>query len=105
MNIHLSEIESKEIVKGYKAKFVHTENITLAFWEVEANAILPSHSHFHEQTSQVLEGKFQLTIRGISKNYEVGEIVVIPSNAIHEGKAITDCKLMDIFCPVREDYL
>ncbi|NVO04318.1 MAG: cupin domain-containing protein [Bacteroidetes bacterium] len=105
MSMHLSEIESKEIIEGYKAKFVHTKTITLAFWEVDENAVLPSHSHFHEQTSQVLEGQFQLTIDGFSKIYEPGEIVVIPSNAVHEGKAITNCKLLDIFSPVREDYL
>jgi len=105
MKYNLSDIESKEIVKGYKAKFVHSKNSTLAFWEVEKDAILPTHSHIHEQTSQVLEGKFHLTIDGDTQIYEPGIIVIIPSNAVHEGKAITDCKLLDVFCPVREDYL
>ena len=35
---------------------------------------------------------------------EAGEIVCIPSNQWHYGKAITDCVLMDVFTPVREEY-
>ena len=57
-----------------------------------------------EQISQVLEGKFELTINGESKVYEPGGVVIIPSNIPHGGAAITDCKLLDIFSPVREDY-
>jgi len=36
---------------------------------------------------------------------KAGDIAVIPSNAIHSGQAITDCQLLDVFSPVREDYL
>ncbi|QQS31263.1 MAG: cupin domain-containing protein [Sphingobacteriales bacterium] len=100
----LSEIEPKEIIKGYTARFVHTDCITIAFWEVKIGAVLPSHSHLHEQTTQVLEGKFELTVDGKTEVYEPGMIAVIPSNVVHGGKALTFCKLMDVFCPVREDY-
>ena len=33
-----------------------------------------------------------------------GMIATIPSHAVHSGKAITKCELIDTFCPVREDY-
>jgi len=45
-----------------------------------------------------------MTCNGITKRYGPGEILTIPSNVEHSGKAITKCKLTDIFCPVREDY-
>jgi quercetin dioxygenase-like cupin family protein len=38
------------------------------------------------------------------KMIEPGFIIVIPSNAKHQGKSITDCQLIDLFYPVREDY-
>lgn len=100
----IAQIEPKEIVKGYTARFIHTEQMTIAFWEVEAGAVMPMHHHFHEQTSQVLEGKFELTINGTPKIYEPGFVAIIPSNVTHGGVAITACKLLDVFCPVREDY-
>jgi len=102
--IDLSKIDQREIIKGYKVRFVHTANATLPFWEVEKGAILPMHSHIHEQTTQVLEGKYELTIGGETKIYTNGFVAVIPSNVTHGGVALTDCKLFDIFCPVREDY-
>ncbi|MEO6547842.1 MAG: cupin domain-containing protein [Ferruginibacter sp.] len=100
----IDQIEPKEIVKGYTARFIHTENMTIAFWEVEAGAVMPLHHHIHEQTSQVLEGTFELVIGGETRLYEPGTVAIIPSNIPHSGTAITACKLMDIFSPPREDY-
>lgn len=105
MTIDISKIQQKEIIKGFKARFIHTEQSTMAFWEVEKGASLPVHAHIHEQTTVVLEGKFELTIDGETKIYEPGLVAVIPSNISHSGVALTDCKLLDVFSPVREDYL
>lgn len=102
--IDVSTIQQKEIVKGYKARFIHTKTTTLAFWEVEKGAVMPQHSHIHEQISQVIEGKFELTIGSETKIYEPGLVAVIPSSVVHGGRALTSCKLLDIFSPVREDY-
>ncbi|MEO5891503.1 MAG: cupin domain-containing protein [Ferruginibacter sp.] len=100
----IAQIQPKEIVKGYRARFIHTENMTIAFWEVDAGAVMPLHQHLHEQTSQVLEGRFELTVAGEVNIYEPGFIAIIPSHVPHSGIALTDCKLLDIFSPVREDY-
>jgi quercetin dioxygenase-like cupin family protein len=88
----------------FKAKFVHTENFTLGYWDVEEGAILPMHTHFHEQVTQVLEGKFESTIGEKTKIYEKEQLAVIPPNVVHGGKTLTKYKIFDMFCPVREDY-
>ncbi|MFV5693500.1 cupin domain-containing protein [Flavobacterium sp. LT1R49] len=102
--IEVDTLTQNEIKEGFKARFVHTENLTLGYWDVEEGAILPMHAHFHEQVTQVLEGKFELTIGEDTKIYEKGQLAVIPPNMVHGGKALTKCKIFDIFCPVREDY-
>jgi quercetin dioxygenase-like cupin family protein len=102
--VDISKIEPKEIIKGFKGKFIHTENTTLAFWEVEKGASIPLHSLTHEQTTQVVEGKFKLTVDDEAKIYENGLVAVIPSNVVHGGVAVSNCKLFDVFSPVREDY-
>lgn len=102
--IDISKIEEKEIMEGFTGRFIHSEYSTQAFWEVKKGAVLPVHSHIHEQTTQVLEGKMELTIDGETNVYEKGFVVVIPSNVEHSGVALTDCKIFDTFSPVREDY-
>ena len=102
--IDVASIIPKTIVAGFDARFIHTASMTLSFLDVKAGAALPAHSHIHEQVSHVLEGRFQLTIEGEPIEFGPGTVVVIPSNAIHSGLAITDCKILDVFNPVREDY-
>ncbi len=102
--IELSSVVCKEIVPGYLAKFIHTGNMTFSFLDVKAAAALPEHSHPHEQVTQVLEGEFELTVEGKPFRLLPGTVFVIPSNIKHAGLAITDCKLLDVFNPVREDY-
>ena len=102
--ISLNEITPKTIIQGFHGKFVHTESTTLSFWDIEAGHDLPEHSHHHEQTTLVLEGTFQLTLDGEVFTLETNQLVNIPSNSVHSGTAVSDCKVMDVFCPVREDY-
>lgn len=98
------DISPKEIVPGFFARFIHTQNNTISFWEVKAGSTLPLHSHMHEQSSFVLEGVFEMTIGGETQTLAPGLFALIPPHVPHMGTAITDCKLLDIFSPVREDY-
>ena len=104
MDIKLSEVPSKEIMPGFHGKLIHTEHMTLAYWDVEEGAEVPEHSHMNEQVMQVLEGRFQFTVDGHTKEYGPGELVPIPPHVPHSGKALTPCRLMDIFSPAREEY-
>ncbi len=102
--VKLDTIQPKEVVPGYMARFIHTPHMTFSYLSVKAGAALPEHSHPHEQVAHVLKGEFQLTLAGDPIRFGPGEVVVIPSNAPHSGLAITDCELLDVFTPVREDY-
>ena len=104
MGLNIKNIESREIFPGFHGKLIHTQQMSLAYWDVEAGSEVPEHSHVHEQLMQVLEGRFQFTLNGVSAECEAGDVIVIPPHAKHSGKALTDCKIMDIFSPVREDY-
>ena len=102
-SIDINKLHQFELIPGFKARFVYTENVTISYWEVKKGSQLPEHHH-HEQLSQVAEGTFHLTIDGWLNIMEEGKVAIIPSNAVHSGQAITDCRIMDIFNPVREDY-
>ncbi len=104
MSLSLDKIVSKEVMPGYHGKLVHTKNMTLVFWDVEKDAKVPEHHHVHEQIMHVMEGEFEFTLDGKTKIYSPGAIVPIASHVAHSGKALTPCKLMDVFSPAREEY-
>jgi len=99
-----TDIPTKEIAPGYFSKLIHTSANTINFIDVKAGIALPLHKHMHEQYSFVLEGKFELTVDGIPQILDPGMFAIIPSNVMHGGTAVTDCRLIDIFSPAREDY-
>ncbi|PLX66829.1 MAG: cupin domain-containing protein [Denitrovibrio sp.] len=102
--VNMNEIKTKNIIEGAEAKMVHTDGMTLSQWSFKAGTKLPEHSHFHEQMTKLISGKFEMTVDGVTKILEKTDIVVIPPNAVHSGIAITDCELVDVFHPARDDY-
>ena len=102
--IDLDKVTKKEIVPGFEGKFIHTNNMTVVYWNIQAGSQLPEHSHHNEQITTIIEGEFVLTSEGETRNVKPGDVAVFPSNVKHSGKALTDCYIMDVFYPVREDY-
>ncbi|OUS03426.1 cupin [Flavobacteriales bacterium 33_180_T64] len=100
----ISNIPQKELLPGIKARFVHTKNNTIGYVELNAGALLPEHSHIHEQTTQVIEGQLELTVEGVTHTLNPGQVLIIPSNLAHSAKALSFCRVTDVFSPVREDY-
>jgi quercetin dioxygenase-like cupin family protein len=98
------ELIEKELIPGFHVQFVHSERMTFAYWAIDAGAAFPEHSHHHEQVVHVLEGTFELTIGGEPQIVRPGVVGIIPGNVRHSGRAITACRVLDVFCPVREDY-
>ena len=89
---------------GFRARFAHTDRMTYAYWTITAGALLPEHAHPHEQVSNMIRGRFEMTLEGETQTMEPGSVVIIPAGAKHSGRALTDRSIVDIFVPVREDY-
>lgn len=100
----LNEEEGRELLPGFSGKFVHTDTMTIAHWEIKAGSVLPLHDHVHEQVVNMIEGELEMTIGGETCVMKAGQTYAIASAIPHEGKALTDCKVIDVFTPSREDY-
>jgi len=50
-------------------------------------------------------GDYEFVVDGVTQVLRPGSVSVIPPNAVHSGRALTDCRILDVFCPVREDYI
>ena len=98
------DLPAQEVFPGIQGKLVHTEHCTIADFRIAVGTRLPEHHHPHEQTSTVLEGQFEFTVGGETRTCGPGDVAVIPGGVPHSGVALTDCRIIDVFAPVREDY-
>ena len=63
------------------------------------------HAHPHEQVSYIAKGSFAFTLNGETKVVSVGDSIYIPSMAPHGTVALEDSVIVDVFTPIREDFL
>lgn len=63
------------------------------------------HTHPHEQSGYVISGKYQMTVGGIEYELNPGDSYAIPGNVPHSFKVIEGGEVIDVFTPIREDYL
>jgi quercetin dioxygenase-like cupin family protein len=68
-------------------------------------AVVNQHSHPHEQIGYIVQGSFEFTIGGETKILKTGDSYYMPSNVVHGAKALEESVAIDIFTPIREDYL
>jgi quercetin dioxygenase-like cupin family protein len=102
--IHVSDIKPKEIVPGFYGRFVHSENITIAYWDIKKGATIPTHQHINEMVVNVISGSLELTIANETRVITGGMAAVIPANVPHKATGITDCQVIDVFYPLRKEY-
>jgi quercetin dioxygenase-like cupin family protein len=99
------EIALDKITEMVSRKFVSGERETLAQIYLKRGAIVPMHSHESEQMTYVLQGTLKLLVAGEEITVREGEVLHIPSGLAHQVEAIDDTFVLDLFSPVRQDWL
>ncbi len=84
---------------------VYGEKTLLSEFQLDKGALLPLHSHPHEQTGYLVSGKMELIIGQEQYLVEPGDSWSIPGGTEHAGRALEDSIAVEVFSPVREDYL
>lgn len=84
---------------------VHGEKTLMVEFLLEKGRILPKHSHPHEQTGYLVKGRIRLAIGTTEFEVMPGDSWCIPANLEHGAEIIEDSVAVEVFSPVREDYL
>jgi quercetin dioxygenase-like cupin family protein len=101
----LADIAPREILDGtIRGHYAHLDGMTIGEVRLVEGAVVPMHSHPHEQVTYVVEGRFEFTVGDETTVLEPGMAAMIPSGAMHGGRTLTACKVVDVFAPARDDY-
>ncbi len=100
--ILLNKLEALEAITGAFLSSIQTENLTVAYTDMQAGVEIPLHHHVEEAIDIVLEGELEMQIGKAVDMLKHGMISLVPSNVPHRAKAITDCKVVTIFYPRRD---
>jgi quercetin dioxygenase-like cupin family protein len=100
-----SRIEREQLNPQLTRQVIHGEKITVARLELVKGALVPLHSHANEQITVLERGSLRFVINGEEKVLRAGEVMEIPPHAPHSVLALEDSTAMDLFSPVREDWI
>jgi quercetin dioxygenase-like cupin family protein len=99
------EIALEKITEMISQKIVTGEREMLAQIYLKRGALVPMHSHESEQMTYVLQGALKLLVDGEEIIVREGEVLHIPARAPHQAEALEDTFELDVFSPIREDWL
>ena len=98
--------EYTSLIEGINiVSLVHGERTLMAKFSLAAGSNLPLHSHPHEQTGYLLSGRMRFTIDGSVFEAEPGDSWTIAGDVVHGAEVVEDALVIEVFSPVREDYL
>jgi quercetin dioxygenase-like cupin family protein len=99
------EVACEQMNPAFARRVIHGDRLTLAYLQLKKGGRVPMHSHEQEQICTVFQGRLRFEIGGREQIVGAGEVVQIPSGVPHQVEVLDDCVCLDIFTPVREDWL
>ncbi len=100
------KMDWEDLGGGVSRKFLGFDNqIMMVQVKFQKGAEGAPHQHFHTQTTYVCAGSFEFTIDGVKQIVKSGDGVYIEPNLMHSAICLEEGMLIDVFAPVREDFL
>jgi quercetin dioxygenase-like cupin family protein len=94
------------IFPGVEICTVAGGSLMLSVVNLEPGSVVPDHSHPHEQMGLLLSGRLEFTVGGVTRTLGPGDQWRIPGGVSHSVRAVDGPAVaLDVFCPIREDYL
>ena len=100
-----SQIPKEQLNPQIARQVVHGAKLTIARLFLRKGAVVPDHSHHHEQVTVLEEGRLLFTIDGQEQELAGGQALEIPPHAVHKVVAMEDSVALDVFSPAREDWI
>ena len=106
MFIENREIPWEEVDKGVKRKIMaYDDKLMVVKVQFDKGGVGTLHQHYHSQITHVESGIFEVEINGEKKILSAGDAFYIPPNVIHGAVCLEAGVLIDVFSPMREDFI
>jgi quercetin dioxygenase-like cupin family protein len=99
------EIALEKVTEMISRKIVSGEREMLAQIYLKRGALVPIHTHDSEQMTYILQGALRFVVDGEEIIVREGEVLHIPSRLPHQAEALEDTLELDVFSPVRAEWV
>lgn len=99
------KILEEEITPLLSRKVIWGKNQNIALLHLKKGCHIAAHQHVSEQLTYILKGALKFLIDGQEVTVSEGGVIHIPPNTIHEADAQEDTDDLDLFSPIRDDWL
>lgn len=93
-----------ERLPGWHGRYFHSQSMTFAHYDFTRGASIHEHFHPEEEVYEVIEGELEVTIDGVAQIARPGVVAIVPANARHSIKALTDGRAIIVDHPLRRDF-
>jgi quercetin dioxygenase-like cupin family protein len=102
--VDTSSLRVIERLPGWHGRYFHSASMTFAHYDFTRGASIHEHFHPEEEVYEVIEGELEVTIDGAIQIARPGLVAIVPANARHSVKALTDGKAIIVDHPARRDF-
>lgn len=100
-----ADMPAERINAHIARRFITADHVTVARFDLARGGRVPKHAHEHEQVTCVLSGTLKFVMNGAEVLVGAGELLQIPAWAEHEVEVIDDAVAIDVFSPIRQDWI
>jgi quercetin dioxygenase-like cupin family protein len=106
MKLHVwNDIPVEQLNDLVTRQVLHSDLITMSRLCLKKGAVVPRHQHVNEQITTLEKGRLRFIFDDEELVVQTGESLQIPSNVSHRVEALEDSVALDLFSPVREDWI
>lgn len=103
--LNTSSLNVIERLPGWHGRYFHSANMTFAHYDFIRGASIHEHFHPQEEVYEVIAGELEITIDGVSEVAQPGIVAIVPANARHSVRALSDGKAIIVDYPVRKEII
>ena len=100
-----ASVTPEALTSHIERRYINSGRVTLAQFHLKRGGVVPRHSHENEQISTVIKGSLRFVLDDGDVVVGEGETIRIEPWVAHEVEVLDDCIVLDVFAPVRADWV